>query len=276
MTNAKATAKSSPQARWAARYGPWAVVTGASDGIGRAMAEALARRGLNVVLVARRAAALEELAADLEKRFRIESRALAADLSEKGSIETVAAATDDLDIGLLAACAGFGTSGLLISSALEAEINMIDVNCSAVLAASRHFGRRFADQGRGGLILMSSIVAFQGTPRAANYAATKAYVQTLAEGLATELKPRGVDVLAVAPGPVQSGFATRADMRMSGAARPRTVARGALKALGRKTTVRPGFMSVFLGTALSFLPRWGRTRVMTGVMAGMTKHQDSG
>ena len=136
-----------------------------------------------------------------------------------------------------------------------------------------HFARRFAARRRGGVVLMSSLLAFQGVPRAANYAATKAYVQTLAEGLRVELAPVGVDVLASAPGPVRSGFADRADMRMSMALGPQVVARVTLNALGRKTTVRPGWLSKLLGWSLATLPRWGQVMVITQVMNGMTAHQ---
>jgi short-subunit dehydrogenase len=110
-------------------------------------------------------------------------------------------------------------------------------------------------------------------PRAANYAATKAYVQTFAEGLRQELSGSGVDVLAVAPGPVHSGFGQRANVQMSMAQTPAEVARGALRALGTRVTVRPGFLAQFLELSLKPLPRWGRIRVMGLVMGGMTKHQ---
>ncbi len=151
---------------------------------------------------------------------------------------------------------------------------MIDVNCRAVTAMSYHFGKRFVQRGRGGLVLMSSLLAFQGVPRAGNYAATKAFIQTLAEALRIELAPAGVDVIASAPGPTQSGFADRANMRMSMAATPEVVAAATLKSLGHKTTVRPGFLSKFLEFSLSMLPRWGRVRVLGLVMGGMTKHQN--
>jgi short-subunit dehydrogenase len=110
-------------------------------------------------------------------------------------------------------------------------------------------------------------------PRAANYAATKAYVQSLAEGLRGELMPFGVDVIASAPGPIDSGFARRAHMTLSMTGTPSSVAAGTLRALGRVQTVRPGFVSKLLELALSLLPRWGRVRIMARVMAGMTKHR---
>jgi len=254
-----------------ARYGPWAVVTGASDGIGLALARRLAQAGLDLVMVARRAALLEQLATELRASSKVQVLVVAADLSRPEGIAAVLGATAGREVGLLAAAAGFGTSGPFIDGRLEDELALIDVNCRAVAALAHHFGGRFARQGRGGLVLLSSVVAFQGVPRAANYAASKAWVQSLAEGLRAELAPRGVDVLACASGPVTSGFARRAGMQLGQAATPEVVARVTLDALGRRGTVRPGWLSKLLGWSLATLPRWGRVRVMALVMGGMTR-----
>jgi uncharacterized protein len=261
------------QLRLHTRYGPWSVVTGASDGIGREIAVRLAESGLNLMLVARRREILEQLARELRQRHGIEVQILAADLSEPASIERLVAVTRDLDVGLFVASAGFGTSGAFTDSNLERELTMIDVNCRAVLALCHSFARRMVTRGRGGIVLMSSLVAFQGVPRAANYAATKAFVQTFAEGLHVELAPHGVDVLASAPGPVESGFNATANMRSSQAVSSRDAAVGTLSALGRRTTVRPGFLSAFLEAMLAPLPRWARVSIMARVMGGMTRHQ---
>lgn len=252
------------------RYGPWAVVTGASSGIGRALAERLAEAGLHVVLVARRAGALEELAAGLAARHGGTTRVIAADLGSPGGLDAVEAGTADLDVGLLVAAAGFGTSGAFLEADVGDELAMLDVNCRAVVAQSLHFGRRFTARGRGGIVLMSSLVGRQGVPRAAHYAATKAYVQTLAEGLHAELRPHGVDVLASAPGPVHSGFGARAGMRMGVALTAADVAGPTLAALGRRTTVAPGLLSKVLTWSLAPLPRSARVRVMGVIMRGMT------
>jgi len=271
----QAITKPRPATRLAREYGTWAVVTGASEGIGRAIAVRLAEAGLNLVLVARREARLAQLAAELEDRFGIQSRVLPADLARSAEVGAVLEATEGLDVGLLVAAAGFGTSGAFVDNDLEAELSMVDVNVRAVTQMSHAFGQRFAARGRGGLVLMSSLLAFCGVPRAANYAATKAYVQALAEGLRLELGPLGVDVIASAPGPVRSGFADRADMHMGMAADPDTVARGTLAALGRWTTIRPGFLSRFLEASLSTAPRFVRTRILAQVMRGFTAHQDA-
>lgn len=261
------------QRRLYTRYGPWAIVTGASSGIGREMALKLAEAGLNLVLCARSQATLEQMATDLTDKYGIKVQVVRLDLALATGVETLEAATRDLDIGLLVAAAGFGTSGLFLNSQLEQEIEMLHVNCRSLLELSWYFGQRFARRGRGGMVLMSSIVGFQGMPFAAHYAATKAYVQTLAEALSVELAPSGVDVVASAPGPTNSGFATRAGMQMGMALNPEAVAQPTLNALGRRTTVLPGLLSKLLVYSLVPLPRSLRVRIMGVVMHSMTKHR---
>lgn len=252
------------------RYGPWAVVTGASSGIGREAAVQLAVAGLHLVLVARRTDPLEALAATLRERYGVNVTVAAADLADRTGAETVARATEQLDVGLLVAAAGYGTSGDFLDADLPRELDMLEVNAAAPLILAHNFGQRFARRGRGGMVLLSSVVAFQGVPRSAHYAATKAYVQTFAEGLHAELTAHGIDVLAVAPGPVHSGFADRAGMRMGRALQPTDVVTPALLALGRRATVAPGWLSKVLTWSLATLPRRARVRVMGLVMKGMT------
>jgi uncharacterized protein len=261
------------QQRFCTRYGPWAVVTGASSGIGREIALRLAESGLNLALVARSKAVLDQLAADLAARHGIEARVVDLDLAREAAAETLRDATRDLDVGLLVAAAGFGTSGPFLDSPLEQELEMLNVNCRSLVATCWHFGRRLAGRGRGGMILLSSVVGFQGVPHSAHYAATKAYVQALAEALYVELSPLGVDVLAAAPGPTDSGFAARAGMRMGMALSPSGVAQPALDALGRRPTVLPGFLSKLIAYALAPFPRRARVRIMGRVMRGMTEHR---
>jgi len=252
-------------------YGPWAVVTGASDGIGRAFAACLAEAGFNLVLAARRQEMLDQVADRLHRAHDVQVETVSVDLATESGVAELLARTRHRDTGLLVASAGFGTSGPFLDAPLDDELRMIDVNCRAVAALSHAFGRRFVDRHRGGIVLMSSLVAFQGVPRAANYAATKAYVQSLAEALRLELKPFGVDVIASAPGPIHSGFAARASMKMGLAQTPDDVAGPTLAALGSRATVRPGWLSKLLETSLMCLPRRGRVRMMGAVMAGMTK-----
>lgn len=259
---------------FARRYGPVALVTGASDGIGRAIAKQLAAAGLDLLLVARRHDALTTLASDLAARHGIRATPLAADLATQEGVDATLAAAAGQDIGLAVAAAGFGTAGPFLANSVADELNMLDVNCRAVVALTHALAGQMRARRAGrrsGLMLFGSLVGFQGVPRAANYAATKAYIQTLAEGLRLELAGDGIDVLSVAPGPIASGFAARAGMTMGLAQTPDVVARGAIAALGRTGTVRPGWLSKTLEAALMPLPRTARTRIMAQVMAGMTQ-----
>jgi short-subunit dehydrogenase len=195
---------------------------------------------------------------------------IAADLATPAGVEMVLADTAGLDIGLLVAAAGFGTSGEVLEVDSGDELTMIDVNCRAVVEMTLAMGRRFKERGAGGIVLLSSVLAFQGVARASTYAATKAFIQSFAEGIASELAPFGIDVIAAAPGPVRSGFAARARMTLGAADTPDAIAVGTLEALGRRRSVRPGRVSKLLGYALSGLPRWARVRVMSAIMGGMT------
>lgn len=255
------------------QYGPWAVVTGASSGIGREIATRLAEAGLNLIINGRNEKRLFELENELSLNHNIEVKTVAADMSGPSGINRIIEASENFDIGLLAISAGYGTSGSFLNSSLPEEVNMLRVNCEALLYLTHHFSRQFAQQRRGGIILMSSMVAFQGVPYSANYAATKAYVQSLAEALALELRPFGVDVLAAAPGPVESGFGERANMKMDMALTPAQVGAPILRALGKKTTVLPGFLTKLLVYSLRTVPRWGKVRIMGAVMSGMAHHQ---
>ena len=255
------------------KYGPWAVVTGASSGIGLELAKCLAAAGLHLVLNARGREQLTRLAHDLRTTYGVQTVIIPGDVADTNTIEEIIARTKTLPVGLLVASAGFGTSGLFIKNSLAEEVNMLRVNCEALLSLTHHFSQVFANNKRGGIILMSSIVAFQGVPFSANYAATKAYVQSLAEALAVELQPFGVDVLAAAPGPVASGFGQRANMKMNMFLTPAQIGVPILQALGRKTTVLPGLLTKLLVYSLRTVPRWGKVKIMKLVMGGMTKHQ---
>ncbi len=255
------------------KYGPWAIITGATDGIGKAIAEQLAILGYNLVLVARREPVLQQLASAWHESHGVDVRFISADLSREQALSLIEKETGDLDIGLLVAAAGYGSAGDFIDANLGDELSMIDVNCRSVVQQSQYFARRFKQRGSGGMILFSSVFAFQGVPLSANYAATKAFIQSFAEALHEELAPSNIDVLAAAYGPVKTGFATRADMVMKFAQSPTTVAMATLNALGNATTSRPGAVSKLLGYSLAMLPRRLRTWVLSMVVADMTRHQ---
>ncbi|MGH3722606.1 MAG: SDR family NAD(P)-dependent oxidoreductase [Mycobacterium sp.] len=182
------------------RFGPWAVVTGASSGIGREFAHQLAAAHINVVLIARRLATLQNLGAELADRYSVEFRAVGADLTDAAMLERVAANTDDLDVGLLVSNAGALLPGAFLDSNLGAQHEVLRINSAAHLSLTHHFGQRLAQRGRGGIVLVSALGASNGVPYLANTAATKAYIATLGAGLHAELGKHGVHVTVLLPG----------------------------------------------------------------------------
>jgi hypothetical protein len=219
-----------------ARYGPWAVVAGASEGMGAAWARELAARGCDLVLVARRAPLLAELARELERAHGVAVRSVVADLAAHDAASRLAAATDALDVGLLVYNAATPAPGRFVERSPAELERALDVNCRAPLLLAHHFGARLLARGRGGLILMTSLSGLAGASRVATYAATKAFDWLLAEGLHQEWKSSGVDVLAAVAGLTDTPHArsTGVLVEKMPAMQPEDVVKDLLGALGRE------------------------------------------
>ena len=185
---------------FAQRYGPWAVVVGASAGIGAAAADEAARRGLNVLTVARRASRLEESASRLRAAHGVAVQTLAVDLVDPGAVDAIVAATSELEIGTLIYNAAAEPRGYFLEVPLAAHLDNITVNCTVPTVLCHHFGRAMAARGRGAIALVSSMGALQGGKVFASYFAAKAYEWILAEGLWAELGEAGVDAVAYVVG----------------------------------------------------------------------------
>lgn len=256
------------------KYGNWVLITGATSGIGKELALTFGEAGFNLVITGRREQLLADLGTQLFDSHQVEIIPLAGDLSKAEEVEKLIEETSHLPLGIIILNAGFGTSGNFRDADIAEEVNMLELNCKAVVKLAHHFTHHILqDHRKGAIVLMSSMVSFQGVPYAAHYAATKAYVQTLGEGLAVELKPNGIDVLCASPGPVNSGFASRANMKMNMTLTPDQIAVPIIRVIGKKTTVLPGFLTKFLVYNLRMTPRRMRTRVMGKVMGGFTQHQ---
>lgn len=223
------------------RYGPWAVVAGASEGLGAEFGRQLAARGLNVVLVARRAELLSAVKAELEAAHRVEVRTLTLDLAASDAPAHLAEQTRALDVGLVVYNAALSPLGEFAGARVEDQLRALDVNVRTPTALAHHFAGRLVARGRGGLILLSSLTAFQGSPFLATYGATKSYNLALAEGLWFELKPKGVDVLAVCAGATTTpNFLKASPQGAPGMLPPAAVVQHALGALGRGPFTIPG------------------------------------
>lgn len=226
------------------RYGPWAIVTGASAGIGEHFARQLAARGLNVALVARRERKLKDLADDLGQAHGVATRVIVADLSTADGAEETVRQTADLDVGLLVNNAGVGAPQRFTERDPATLLDQLRLNVETPLHLTRALVPRLVERSRGGVVLLSSVIAFNAAPFLVDYGAAKAYLRTLGQGLAYELGPRGVDVLVLTPGATKSESAAA----MMGDAADRAmdtdvVVRAALDGLGRRTEVVPGALN---------------------------------
>jgi len=188
------------------RFGPWALVTGASSGIGREFARQIAANGINVVLVARRLNLLEQAGRTFARDYGVAYRAVRADLSREGFLATLADATQGLDIGLVVSNAGTATPGPFLKQDPQEGLRLFKLNAQAHLEMSRHFAPGLAARGRGGLVLTGAMGATRAVPYVVTDSAAKAYVQTLGVGLNYELAPLGVDVTVLVVGPTQTAI----------------------------------------------------------------------
>jgi short-subunit dehydrogenase len=243
---------------FAARYGPWALVTGASRGLGAEFARQLAAKGLNLVLAARSEDQLKELAQMLEREYNISVKIIAIDLSREDLLDPIKKVTDSLEIGLLVNNAGLSAVGPFLDMSADYLLSQFHTNSRAVLILTRHFGEKMAANGRGGVIFLSSGSALHGSPFSANYSGTKAYNLMLAESLWAEWKPLGVDALGFI-----AGLTRTPGMEANGPkpnlfvplGQPDKVVRHALKALGKKPSAADGIRNRLGYNIFNLAPR---------------------
>jgi short-subunit dehydrogenase len=252
-------------ATFASKYGPWALVAGASDGLGEAFAHELARRGLNVVLLARRAELLASVAADVERDHGVSTQIVVADLtaSELGGI--VSLGLVGLDIGLLVYNAGaVHGAAKFLDRPLQDTHSLINLNCHGPATLAHLLGQPMRERGRGGMVFMSSMAALAGSAYIATYAATKAFDIIFAEALWQEMQGDGIDVVSVIAGATDTPamrrsletFGDRPDL-----AEPSFVALEALNSLGVGPTCVPGEGNRQVASYL-----WPRSRVSLSTM----------
>lgn len=251
----------------ATRYGRWAIVAGASEGLGAAFARELAARGHDVVLIARRAAALAELAQSLRDDHGVEVVTLAVDLGTDAFGDALAHVCEGRDVGVAVYNAAFSFVAPLLERPLADALKTVDVNVRAPLRFVHAIAPGMVERKRGAIVLMSSLAGFTGTPKLQTYAATKAFLTTLAEGLWAELAPHGVSVLASCAGAIRTPNYER--MRDGAPEAPGTldaedVVRTTLAALGDGPTVIPGALNK---VATFFLRRLAPRRSAIAIMA---------
>jgi len=249
------------------RYGPWALICGASEGLGAAFARALAEAGFSLVLIARRREPLEAVAAELRTRFGCAVDTLALDLAAVDLEARLHALAREHEIGLLVYNAALSIVAPFLDTPLGEKQRVLDVNVRGPVIAAHVLGERMAARGRGGIILVSSLTAFWGSAWVATYGASKAFNLSLGEALAQELGERGVDVVVSCAGATRTpGFerllAGRKAPRAMG---PEAVATQTLNALPGRGAFVPGAANRLILLLLSrLLPRTSAVRIMAG------------
>ena len=255
--------------------GKWALITGASAGIGVALAQQLAAGGTNLVLTARREERLRTVANDLSAKHKIQAEIFATDLAKYSAPEEIFAFTQQKGIAvhLLINNAGFGAYGELPDVEPQRLLDMVQVNCSAVVHLTRLFLPPMISRKNGDVLILASTASFQAVPYISTYAATKAFDLLFAEGLAEEMKPHGIRVCALCPGSTESEFHTVAGQDQFNRERETAekVAHTGLEALAAgKSYVISGWRN-YLGTqGERLVPR----RFVTRVAAKMFKPKD--
>jgi uncharacterized protein len=241
--------------------GRYALVTGASKGLGKAYAEALAERGMNLILVARSLESLYDLAEQLRSKYQVKTEVLAGDLSDSAELMRIINRVEHLGIqvDLLLNNAGAGLSGPSVSHTLSAEVSQVDLNVNALVTLTHYFGRQMVARQHGGIINVSSNSAFQPVPYLATYGATKAFVLMFSEAIAEEMRNTGVRVMVACPGPTATEFFVNTPTTMQRGEMDAAdfVARRTLNDFDRgKVVSYPGRASVRLAIlAPRFLPR---------------------
>ncbi len=238
------------------KYGQYALITGASSGIGKAFAYKLASLNVDLVLVARREEKLKLIKDEIEQKYSVKVIVITLDLTVNSFIEAIKESTKDLEIGILINNAGFGSTGDYIQIDSEYEEKMIKLNCIAPSILTHHFVSKMKGRKKGAIIFLGSVVSFISVPYMSTYSATKAFNTFLADGLWYELKKYNIDVLTVNPGGTDTEF--QRISKVSGGAfvrKPEDVVETALKALGKKVLVIDGAMNRINVFISKFLPR---------------------
>jgi short-subunit dehydrogenase len=250
----------------------YALITGASSGIGLAMAEALARRGRSLILVARQREVLEGIALELAQRFGVEVLIRACDLGEPLRLSGFLLELEDGErqIDLLVNCAGIGTCGPFLAQEWGVDQDLIDVNILALTRLCHSVGNAMAVQGGGQILNVASVAAFRPGPWMTSYHASKAYVLSFSEGLREELKKTGVKISVLCPGPTRTAFFQTAQIELGKLANsknmmsPEEVALYTVRALAKnRAVIIPGVRNKLLAFIPRLTPRW-LTRQLAG------------
>ncbi|MCJ7467884.1 MAG: SDR family NAD(P)-dependent oxidoreductase [Maribacter sp.] len=240
------------------KYGEYALITGGSSGIGKAIANELANKGLNLILVARKKEELQQAAKEIKAKHQIDVVCITADLLTDEGMQTAKEETETYRIGLLVPAAGLEVNGAFEKNNLEKELRVIKLNVTVTMELTHYFLQKMILRKKGGILLIASLSGHMPNPYFANYAGTKAYVLNFGASLYAELQPKGIDVTVLSPGLTKTPMTADNGVDWSKtpmkAISPEEVAQTAVKALGKKLIAIPGFKNKMMGAMAKHTP----------------------
>lgn len=247
-------------------YGEWALVTGASSGLGEMFSRRLVAAGMNVVLVARRKDRLEQLADELTEKNNIQTRIICADLSDEEETKAIISAVDDLEIGMLVNNAGIMNTGNFLDNNLDDEIQLINTNCKSFIILTHGLANKMKDRNKGALIFLSSLAAVSAISRWGNYAASKGFGLQFAEAIDAELKNYNIDVMALCPGMTRTELIKISKFNNLMTMDADVVVDIALNKLGKTNVVVPGIMNKINFFLTRLNPRFINTKIFSTIV----------
>ena len=243
---------------WKQRYGKWALVTGASSGLGADFVRQLARKKMNIILVARRVDRMNAIAEEIENECGVKTQVIGQDLIRSDAIDNIINGVGDKEIGVLINNAGYGVLGKFHENDYDYQVNMVKLNCVTPVALTNAFIAPMVKRGKGAVIFLASTAAYQGLPFFSVYAATKSFNLLLAEGLWGEYRKHGIDIMGLSPGYTATEFQSHANIERSkgpSPAKSEDVVELAIRKLGRRASIIHGIINKIGAFSARLMPR---------------------
>lgn len=257
---------------WKQRYGDWALVTGASSGLGADFARQLAQKKMNIILTARRTDKMNAVAKEIEKEYNVKTQVIGQDLIKSDAINNIRDEVGDKEIGVLINNAGYGVLGNFHENDYDSQVEMVTLNCVVPVALAQAFIDPMVKRGKGAMIFLASTAAYQGVPYFSVYAATKVFNLFLAEGLWGEYRNQGIDIMGLSPGYTATEFQSHAHIkRMKGPppAKSEEVVELAIRKLGKKPSIIHGAINQIGAFSARLIPRGTSVKLGGAIMKMM-------
>lgn len=245
------------------KYGPWAVITGATSGTGYQFAQELAKKGFHLILVARGEEALNQTKKIIQDRYHVQVKIVATDLSTENAISEIEKVTQSLEVGLLINNAGYCITGEFHRDNWENQSRLLHTILETPMVLTHMFVQEMVKRGRGGIIFVSSSAAYTPMPLWSVYSAGKAALLSFGESISQELKKYNIDILTVCPGGMKTNFQNRAGVRSPGLMGPEKVVEMSLRSLGVKISLLPGIANKMIFQVMGkLLPNFIRLQLI--------------